>query len=649
MSDGLTSPEETKKPAKHLALASRLERVFDRAYYLSVNADVQQADIPPDKHYLAHGIRENRAPNAWFSSAYVRNQLNAAHVTPAELLERYLASDMPDRPRVLFVGHEASRTGAPAIILRLIEMFSSEGGVECITLLDEGGERLEDFRQYSHVYVMARSRREERFETKSAREELAALLGEHGGFQLNRPVIALVNSAESARIAKVLHQLNMPIVSLVHEFAAFYSASVFESLSEISRKLIVPSQFIRRTAVAHARLDDAKLVVRGQGLLDDGFGTLDADACRKQLRARLDLPADAFIVLNVGTLELRKGVDSFVQAACLFCQSHPEHDHVYFLWFGEETAASAPAVPFARELIAKQGLEDRIRFLPSTPLVEPIFQAADLFFLSARADPFPCVVHEALACAVPVVAYAGTGGAAELIGDDCGTLVEYGDHLAVCRAVHRYLTQPELLNEHAQHAVEKIKRDWAFADYFEFVRAEMQTHVQVSLSAAVREDESAETHLVMCPAHVDALAALEERAFDVACTHVLLPRPLAVRRAELQAGLEKLSARGVRSQMYAVPLGSAGITPEDLLLAVQRVRPIQLTVIGLEHEIDRDVLQLMAFKKRLVLPSTTVDRAALYRIGICFDEIVTKDASLGADMMRINPVIAERIKTVSAA
>ncbi|MEM8686986.1 MAG: hypothetical protein AAGF81_06640, partial [Pseudomonadota bacterium] len=214
---------------------------------------MQKADIPPEKHYLAHGIREDRAPSAWFSSAYVRNQLNAAHVPPAELLKRYLASDMPDRPRILFVSHDASRTGAPAIILRLIEMFGAGGNIECVTLLDEGGERLEDFREVSHVYVMAKSRREERSQTKAARRELEALFGGQGGFHQNRPIIALVNSAESARIASVLHQLNIPIVSLVHEFAAFYSPSVFETLAEISRKLIVPSQFIRRTALAHAK------------------------------------------------------------------------------------------------------------------------------------------------------------------------------------------------------------------------------------------------------------------------------------------------------------------------------------------------------------------------------------------------------------
>ena len=34
--------------------------------------------------------------------------------------------------------------------------------------------------------------------------------------------------------------------------------------------------------------------------------------------------------------------------------------------------------------------------------------------------------------------------------------------------------------------------------------------------------------------------------------------------------------------------------------------------------------------------------------GICFDEIVTNDASLGDDIRQTNPLIAERIKVVSA-
>ena len=44
--------------------------LFDARYYLGSNPDVRSAGVDPLRHYLEHGWREGRRPNAWFDPAH---------------------------------------------------------------------------------------------------------------------------------------------------------------------------------------------------------------------------------------------------------------------------------------------------------------------------------------------------------------------------------------------------------------------------------------------------------------------------------------------------------------------------------------------------------------------------------------------------
>jgi glycosyltransferase involved in cell wall biosynthesis len=78
-------------------------------------------------------------------------------------------------------------------------------------------------------------------------------------------------------------------------------------------------------------------------------------------------------------------------------------------------------------------------------------QAADVYVHSARADTFPTVILEALACGTPVVATA-VGGIPEQVTSATGVLVPAGDAHAMAEAVIALLTNNEarrLLGENA--------------------------------------------------------------------------------------------------------------------------------------------------------------------------------------------------------
>jgi glycosyltransferase involved in cell wall biosynthesis len=88
-----------------------------------------------------------------------------------------------------------------------------------------------------------------------------------------------------------------------------------------------------------------------------------------------------------------------------------------------------------RQEVAGLGLEPRVRFLGERRDVPRLMRAVDLFCQPNEGpEPFGVVFAEALLSGVPVVT-ADTGGAPEIVSDECGRLVPAGDLDALARVL----------------------------------------------------------------------------------------------------------------------------------------------------------------------------------------------------------------------
>ena len=58
-------------------------------------------------------------------------------------------AEQPPRRRVLFVSHEATRTGAPKIILNILKHFAKNCDIQCETMLHTGGHLAGEFEAHS--------------------------------------------------------------------------------------------------------------------------------------------------------------------------------------------------------------------------------------------------------------------------------------------------------------------------------------------------------------------------------------------------------------------------------------------------------------------------------------------------------------------
>jgi glycosyltransferase involved in cell wall biosynthesis len=227
---------------------------------------------------------------------------------------------------------------------------------------------------------------------------------------------------------------------------------------------------VRDSVFAKAPCDVAKSLILPQGLLDPDFGAaLNRDECREQVCGELHLPIDAFIVLGCGTLDLRKGIDHFAAIAreTIASNSHPRQFH--FVWVGDGPRWMHSPHHYVELDIGRTQAKGQIHFIGERIHVDPYFVAADAFLLSSRVDPFPCVVHEAMAVGLPVVAFDQSGGAVEALRGGAGIVIPYGDYRRASQAIQELAERPELVRKIRQLAQRRVHEDYRFVDYAEKV------------------------------------------------------------------------------------------------------------------------------------------------------------------------------------
>lgn len=618
------------------------DSIVDETYYLERNPDVKEAKIKPRVHFTRHGAEEERLPNPWFSAPYVFNQLDQSAWRDQTATSAYLNSNLHRKKRLIFVSHDATRTGAPAIILRLLELFSQSDHFECFCLLDGGGERLNEFQELAHTYVMSRSRLDPSFSHQDAFSELRDVFSD-GLFHGNLPVMAIVNSAESYRLGTFLSTLEIPIFSLIHEVASYYPTRVFEDFVKFSRLVIFPSQFIQETAMQYCQIEKEKTRVRGQGVLEDDFGLLNKDTCREQLREDLQLEQNAFIVIGVGSKEIRKGIDLFVDTARMYFQTNPEDTTTCFAWFGKSNELDEATI-YAQYMASTSKWADRIILKPSTSKIELVFTGADLFFLSSRADPFPCVVHEAMACGLPVIAFEGGGGAPELIGEDCGFAVKVGHLPQIVEKIKTYRDHPNVHRTHSQNAIQKIKSNWQFRDYFD----DLLTLFDNELSFLNRKlpVKSPPKHLLIMRGTMSDYALVkalrEEQGFDVSKVSLLYGRF----HPDVPEVIELLKKDGIAYRVHQVQDHSIASYRRLVTSLLLKPRPQQVTMLDIGQYLDGRTLRILPYPKHLISVNESMDLEDLLELFASVEEVSCGSNELMKVIALVNEPLTKNITRI---
>lgn len=127
---------------------------------------------------------------------------------------------------------------------------------------------------------------------------------------------------------------------------------------------------------------------------------------RRPLREALGVDAETPLLLAVGSLTARKGIDLAIEAWIRLNRRFPKA-HLVLVGAGFDTAGEDPEKrKFARrlqDLSAGSGAADRLHFTGFVDRVEDYYRAADLFVFPSEKEGMPNAVLEAMACGLPVV------------------------------------------------------------------------------------------------------------------------------------------------------------------------------------------------------------------------------------------------------
>ena len=184
------------------------------------------------------------------------------------------------------------------------------------------------------------------------------------------------------------------------------------------KRVIANSRQVRDEVIRHYNVDPARVRVIYNGLDRQRFQPLEAGA-RAELRRRLEIPADAEIILFVGSGFARKGLAYLLQA---FSTLKDQRSQLWVVGKGHLNRY--------QKIAERLGVADRVKFWGPAPETAPFYQAATLLALPTLYDPCSNVVLEALACGLPVITTAANGAAEFLTPGGHGAIIPQPDDIA---------------------------------------------------------------------------------------------------------------------------------------------------------------------------------------------------------------------------
>lgn len=257
--------------------------------------------------------------------------------------------------------------------------------------------------------------------------------------------LVYLNSAASAGVADALGH-DGPVVAHVHELDVALTTMWPQDQAVLVERpdLFVAASHAVATALHDALGIDAERIAVHHEFIDTSAFQAGAVTLREVERIRKSqrIPAEAAIVMGVGTVDWRKGPDLFVQLGAQLRRHTRELVHL--VWVGGDLTG-VDMVRLHSDM--RRAGTDHVHFVGTIPDPRVWFAAADVLVLTSREDPFPLVCLEHASLGHPIVTYRN-GGMVELL-EAAGPaashgVVEYLDVATMASTVLDFLGDEDL-------------------------------------------------------------------------------------------------------------------------------------------------------------------------------------------------------------
>jgi glycosyltransferase involved in cell wall biosynthesis len=379
---------------------------------------------------------------------------------------------------ILFISHDASRTGAPLFLLRFLQWFRQHSALPFRVLVGDTGELVSDFEALAPVDSFEPA---PTFAYRGLRR-LGLNDGAHSRHlsllreRLAQTDIRLIysNTEVTGKILDFLSFLDCPVICHVHGLEStirHFGAENMASIQKYSSSYIAVSQAVKDNLAKNHAIPAEKIRMI-YGFIPVESNELQAPAkSRSQVFRELGMPEAAKMVCACGSIEHRKGTDLFLEVADEVAR-HKDIGPVHFVWVGGNAKAGD-------EMKRRFNSPDTVHFIGPTVDVRPYYAAADVFLLSSREDAFPLVVMEAGLMGKPVVCFGESGGAPEFVEADAGFVIPGFDVKEMANKIVTLLSSEKLRMKMGEAARQKVLRrhrlDKGASDIAQIIEQAFQT------------------------------------------------------------------------------------------------------------------------------------------------------------------------------
>jgi len=374
--------------------------------------------------------------------------------------------NLSSREEILFVSHDASRSGAPFVLLHFLKWFKENADTPFRILLRNGGQLEDEFAGLAPtaVFHRAQSTRDGVAGRVLRRVGLDHLATQRSNNRLKAEVdqskVSMIysNTITNGEVLELFKDFKGPVLSHVHEleFGIRFRMDPrrIKQTFEHSCHYIAGANAAKRNLVENHAIPPEKIDVVYECIPIDLHAISMASASYASVRGELNIPEDAFIVGGAGTTEWRKGPDIFIQVARTIAGRELSRS-VHFVWVGGDHQGRR--YEQLRHDVRHAGLDGRVHFVGARPDYLRFLAAFDVLALVSREDCFPLVMLEAALFSHPTVCFDGVGGASEFVENDCGSVVPFLDLESMGERILALFESPDLRSALGQRAAAKVR------------------------------------------------------------------------------------------------------------------------------------------------------------------------------------------------
>ncbi|NVK75254.1 MAG: glycosyltransferase family 4 protein [Oceanospirillaceae bacterium] len=222
-------------------------------------------------------------------------------------------------------------------------------------------------------------------------------------------------------------------------------------------EVIVISHSLKKHAVEVGILNSTKAHVLGSGSsngVDTQSFVLNEQNIKlgQELRSKLNISVSQFVISTVGRVTKDKGIEEVFKA---FMQLDDER----LTWL--VAGPSEDGDPIDDVILADMKSHPRIHLLGQLDPIQPVFAASDLHVLYSYREGFGNVVLQASAMSKPVVVADIPGLRDTTAHNETGMVIEGRNPSALAKAIHLYMSNPELCANHGNAGQKRVAEQFA--------------------------------------------------------------------------------------------------------------------------------------------------------------------------------------------